>query len=695
MESAVGLVDDSPSVARGATARDADRTGKAWGNTVRVLLVEDDEVDRIAVRRALSSWPVVELVEAEEAGAALDALQREPFDCALVDFKLRGKNDGLDVIRAARKAGIRTPVVVLTAHGDEETAVSMMKAGASDYIPKSAFSAERLVQSLKNAMRLHRTELEVERTQLALQQSVAREQLARSDAELQRERLRSLFMQAPTLINIHRGPEHVFELVHPLTKKLFGNRPLEWLPLRKALPELEGQGFFEAFDRVYATGEAYFAREVHLKLDRGIGNRRREDAYFNFAYQPTRDVTGKIEGVMAVAVDVTETVLARQRVELLLAELRAAVRAREDLLAVVSHDLRNPVTVILSTAKMLLGADAPEKFASVRGQVDRIVRSADRMTGLISSLLDIAKLESGTLNISFETHEVRTIVDDTVELLAPLAHKKGIALESDVTAPLATVCDRQRLQQILANLVDNALKFTPAGGTVRVAAVESDGGVRFAVSDTGPGIPEENLPFIFERYWQPDTQKESGVGLGLSIVKGLVEAHGGRVWVESQPGAGSTFYFVLPPHQRASDASDSPVNPDANVDPDGILVVDDEADIRTAIAQVLEDRGYRVQTAANGKEALDQLRAGTIHPALILLDVMMPVMDGIAFRAEQEKDGALSDIPVVVFSAHDNVARTAMDLHAAAHLRKPLRAETLVETIVRVTGRAVTGSRPS
>jgi signal transduction histidine kinase len=665
----------------GVVLFDRDRIPGWEGAALRLLLVEDDEVDRMAVRRALAGAATVELTELEDARAALDALSREEFDCALIDYRLPGKDDGLAILRAARKLGIRTPVVVLTAHGDEETAVEMMKAGASDYIPKAAFSAERIFQSVKNAIRLRRAELEIERTQLELREAITREQAARADAVLQRERLRSLFLQAPALINVHHGPDHIFEIVHPLTRQLFGNRPLEGRPLRTALPELEGQGFFEAFDRVFATGETSFRRDAHFKIERGAPGRW-DDAYFNFVYQPLRDSNGTVEGVIAVGVEVTEMVLSRQRAELLLAELQTAVRTREDLLAIVSHDLRNPLGAIIASAQQLAKADTPAKLAAARAHGDRISRSAGRMNRLIAGLLDLAQVDSRTLSLFPEMHSLRALVEESVELMRSAAQDKQLRLESDIPSDLTLWCDRERLHQILSNLLGNAIKFSPDGGTVTVRAVADESGIHCSVSDTGVGIGPDDLPHIFDRYWRAQVRKESGVGLGLSIVKGLVEAHRGTVWAESDIGKGTTIHFVLPP-QKASlrDPDHSQSSSKA-----AVLIVDDDLDIRTTIADILTDAGYVVETAANGREALDHLSQSEQQPGLILLDMMMPVMDGSAFRAEQERDPRLRAIPVVVFSAYGNVARIAESLHAAGHLKKPLRAEMLLETVARLTG---------
>jgi signal transduction histidine kinase/DNA-binding response OmpR family regulator len=658
------------------------------GEPIQILLVDDDEVDRRAVRRALASWPALHLTEVEDARSALDALERHPFDCALIDYRLPGKNDGLDVLRAARRLGVRTPVVVLTGHGDEQTAVEMMKAGASDYIPKSAFSAERVNQSVRSAIRLRRAEDSAERAQLALGSSILREQAARAEAELQRERLRSAFLQAPALINVHRGPEHVFELVHPLTRKLFGDRVFEGRPLRTALPELAGAGVFEAFDRVYASGQPYFGREVRLELACPVPGEAAH-AYFDFVYQPVKDTAARIEGVMVVAMEVTDMVTARQRAEILLGDLQNAVRTREDLLAVVSHDLRNPLGAIMGSASSLLRRERPVAPTEVQTHAGRIARAADAMTRLIDGLLDLAKIDSGTLSLVLEPQDLRALVEETVEMMRPAADRKRLLLENATPSGLSLRCDKARLQQVLSNLLGNAIKFTPEGGTVAIRAEETPDEVHFRITDSGPGIAKQNLPHIFDRYWQAGAQQQKpGIGLGLSIVRGLVEAHQGRVWAESELGVGTTVHFVLPRAQ-------APVQVRRNA-PEGdlrtVLVVDDDADTRNSVAEILEAHGYRVHVASNGQEALDTLRGEGPRPGLILLDMMMPVMDGSTFRSEQQRDPALSAIPVVVFSAYGSVARTAANLRAAGYLAKPLTMDSLLQTIARVSQKE---ARPS
>jgi len=229
-------------------------------------------------------------------------------------------------------------------------------------------------------------------------------------------------------------------------------------------------------------------------------------------------------------------------------EARRAVRAREDVLAVVSHDLRNPLSAISMSTGLLEKALAPGANGERSGRLlQTIHRSVEQIERLIRDLLDFGRLEAGQFTIEPGVHDVRGLLQESLELFAPLAAKKGFSLDVHASEELWLRCDRGRVLQILSNLFDNAAKFTPPGGAVRVL-VERDGdAARFTVSDTGPGMTEEELSRIWERYWQARrTSGAKGVGLGLYITKGLVEAHGGRIWAESTVGKGTTFHLTLP-----------------------------------------------------------------------------------------------------------------------------------------------------
>ena len=234
---------------------------------------------------------------------------------------------------------------------------------------------------------------------------------------------------------------------------------------------------------------------------------------------------------------------------------QGAIRAREDVLSFVSHDLRNPLMGILLTTEMLLNAVPGEERRKGWKQLERIRRGVQQMRHMIDDLLDVASLDSGRLTVKLGDHDVRQLFEEMASTLAPLAAEKRIALRFD-TPPDGVImrCDRDRVIQVLSNLIGNSIKFTPDGGSVAVAASVTGTQALVTVSDNGPGIPATVRPHIFERFWQAEETARKGRGLGLYIAKGLVEAQGGAIWVDSKTDAGTTFSFTLP-LARAADSA--------------------------------------------------------------------------------------------------------------------------------------------
>jgi PAS domain S-box-containing protein len=229
---------------------------------------------------------------------------------------------------------------------------------------------------------------------------------------------------------------------------------------------------------------------------------------------------------------------------------RSATRARDDMLGVVSHDLRNPIHSIFMSSSFLLEL-LPEDRKVERTQAAVMKRAAERANRLIQDLLDITHIESGRLSLVREPHDAASIAHEALEQAGLVAADRGISVARG-EMERATICvDRDRVLQALGNLVGNALKFTPSGGRVTLSARAEGGVVRLAVEDTGPGLSAEQVPHLFDRYWQANKGDRRGLGLGLSIVKGIAEAHGGTVEVRTAPGAGTTFTLVLPADSEA------------------------------------------------------------------------------------------------------------------------------------------------
>jgi PAS domain S-box-containing protein len=265
---------------------------------------------------------------------------------------------------------------------------------------------------------------------------------------------------------------------------------------------------------------------------------------------PLQDSSGHTFGVNVVVEDVTEQKRAQEQVRDAYEAARRAVEERDRVMAIVSHDLRNPLNAVVMASDLLL-LDLPEKKR--QGYVAAIKRSANFMKQLVDDLLDAANIEAGGLRLVRKTLSVDQLLTAAVDAIAPLAAARSLQLIVDVPQGLEVRADRKRTMQVLDNLMGNAITHSPDGGTVRISAAHAGGpdapgdGVRFTVTDMGPGIPATDLHRVFDRFWQGQNRRGEGSGLGLAIARGIVEAHGGRIWVESDEGRGSTFGFTLPP----------------------------------------------------------------------------------------------------------------------------------------------------
>ncbi|MBA3542594.1 MAG: CHASE3 domain-containing protein [Deltaproteobacteria bacterium] len=283
-----------------------------------------------------------------------------------------------------------------------------------------------------------------------------------------------------------------------------------------------------------------------------------EEVYDTVARERT-DLAARLNGFFGILVAMSfgiawyvATLLGRlyHQEETALDTARQAVLARDELMGIVAHDLRNPLGAITMRAELIRAGSDPD---AMHRQADAIERVAMRMERLIKSMLDVTTIEAGRFTVSPSPCKVEDLLHETTEVFAELAVREQVRLET-VAPPNAIVrADRERVLQVLANLVGNAIKFTPKGGVVTLSAERGATSVRFAISDTGPGIAPEHLPHLFDRFWKLEARGKKGTGLGLFIAKGIVQAHGGRIWVESELGHGTTFHVTLPDATLADD----------------------------------------------------------------------------------------------------------------------------------------------
>jgi signal transduction histidine kinase/CheY-like chemotaxis protein/ligand-binding sensor domain-containing protein len=384
--------------------------------------------------------------------------------------------------------------------------------------------------------------------------------------------------------------------------------------------------------------------------------------------------------------------------------------AKSAFLSTVSHELRTPLTSVLGFAKIIKKRLEERIFPLVKTDENRtkqamqqvadnlkvVVSEGERLTKLIDDVLDLAKIEAGKLEWHMETLTVQEIVERATAATSSLLETRGLKLVKDVKPNLPEVVgDRDRLIQVVINLISNAVKFTPEG-SVTCRAQERDGEVVVSVIDTGMGIAPADQPKVFEKFKQVGdtlTDKPKGTGLGLPICREIVEHHGGRVWVESEVGKGSTFSFTLPVKSARAAASAAltleslvkqlreRVEVSAPKTHDGqpsILAVDDDPHIRELLRQELGEAGYRLRLAKDGREALAEIRRE--RPDLVILDVMMPEINGFDVAAVLRNDPLTMDIPIMILSIVQDRER-GFRLGVDRYLTKPIDTELLFREV--------------
>jgi signal transduction histidine kinase len=482
----------------------------------RILWADDNADMRDYVARLLATRYDVEAVADGEAALAA-ARARRP-ELLLADVMMPGL-DGLQLVRALRAdPALRSiPVILLSARAGEEARIEGFDAGANDYLYKP-FSARELLARVS-----------------------ARLELDALHARLEEERLRlaRLYAQTPIPTAVLRGSDLVFEMVNPAYAAIAGRRELEGKPLLEAMPEMRGQGFDALMREVMRTGEPHIGHEARVRLHR---NRRVEDAYFNYIYAPLRDAAGAVDRVLAVLVEVTEQVNARHRLE-------ESDRRKDDFLATLSHELRNPLAPISNAVRLLRDAGSDPQIAEqARAILERQVAHTVR---LVDDLLDVTRIAVGKLALEKHRVDTKSLLQEAIERSRPLIEAAGHTLE--VRAPqdaVPLVADPVRLSQVLSNLLNNAAKYTPAGGRIVLSLEQRPGAVVITVADNGAGIPASMLERVFERFAQVDAhlnRVHGGLGIGLALSRQLVELHGGTIVARSAGlGRGSEFIVRLP-----------------------------------------------------------------------------------------------------------------------------------------------------
>ena len=353
-------------------------------------------------------------------------------------------------------------------------------------------------------------------------------------------------------------------------------------------------------------------------------------------------------------------------------EVERANRLKSEFLASMSHELRTPLNAIIGFSDLL--AEQTRRVLSDKQVrfLGHIQQGAHHLLELINDILDLSKIEAGRLELFRESFPLEAALDETLASVRPMAAAKKIDIARQAPPDLMLIADRMRFKEILANLLSNAVKFTAEGGSVSVSAGSVGGWVAFSVTDTGIGIAPEEQASIFESFHQAGATTKGvreGTGLGLAITKRLVEMHGGRIWVESEPGRGSRFHYTLP-QQAALPAADG----DAPL----VLIVEDDASAQELMASYLESAGYRTILAAMGQDAIRLAREA--KPSAITLDMLLPGKTGWEILHELKNSATTATIPVIIVSVIDE-RKMGLAMGAADYLIKPVSQEKLLAAL--------------
>jgi signal transduction histidine kinase/DNA-binding response OmpR family regulator len=632
----------------------------------RVLLADDNADMRDYVARLLRGRFQVQVTA--DGKEALAAALAEPPDLVLSDIMMP-ELDGFGLLRALR-ADERTssiPVLMLSARAGDEARIEGLEAGADDYLVKP-FSARELVARVSTHLQIARL---------------------RKTAERERTRLYDIFMQVPVACAVMIGAEFRFEVANPAYCEMVNRSNIVGKTFLEVFPELHDHASLHLITRVLETQEPERTVEMNVPI---VRKGRQRNLFFNINVQPLqnnlRAPNEQADGIVVIANEVTEQVLARQRVDGLRATAEQASRAKDEFLSTLSHELRTPLNAIIGWATLLRqGNLSPERIPRA---LETVERNAYAQARLIDDMLDLSRIEQGKLVLSVGPLEMVRVVEAAIEAVRPAADAKGVRLQPVLDSHATIVGDADRLQQVVWNLLSNAIKFTPKEGRVMVRLRREHSFVEIAVADNGQGISGDFLPFVFDRFRQADptfTRTTGGLGLGLAIVRSLVELHGGTVSAESDgTGHGATFVVRLPTAPLRAEQAPMPEAVPQGA-PHGksfecpaelkglrVLVVDDEPETRDLLSYVIEQCDAQVQTAADAMTALHALASQRFD--VLISDIGMPVMDGYALiqrvRAlPADRGGSLPALSLTAYARSEDRTR-ALRAGFNMHLAKPI-----------------------
>jgi PAS domain S-box-containing protein len=665
----------------------------------RILVVDDHPANLVALVAVLEPLGH-DIVRCSSGEEALRELLTREFALILLDVQMPGI-DGFKTAQLikSRPKSRDVPIIFITALSRDAAHVFRgYSHGAVDYLLKP-FDGEILRSKVSVFI-----ELFLQKEKIKEQARLLREREREAAEKRIRERVSGLFEAMPLCVWGASATGEVYYCNKSWTA---------YSGLDAAASSLFGIDAAHAEDAPRVTAAISQALESTDALETEVRFRRAADGVYRWHLLravPDRDDKGMLTGWIGTAIDIEEQKRSEQaRIDLLAqerearAEAQTANRMKDEFLATVSHELRTPLTAILGWARIIRGGKLdPARF--LRG-LDVIERNGRAQAAIIDDILDVSRIITGKLRLELDAIDLSAVVQAAIDTVRPAADAKNIRLEWKSDLPNQRYSgDPDRLQQIVWNLLSNAIKFTPRDGHVEIATTQINSHIELSVTDSGQGIHADFLPHVFDRFRQADgtsTRRHGGLGLGLAIVRHLVELHGGTVEVDSPgEGLGATFKVRLPvravqvsARERSEPRQVMQVVPRLQSQPLAgltVLVVDDEPDARELIATVLDQAGARAITAGGAESALELLARE--RPDVLLSDIGMSGSDGYALmrqvRALSAAEGGR--IPAAALTAYSRAedARKAIASGFQRHVAKPVEPEALIAQVAALAGRS-------
>jgi len=640
------------------------------GTPLRALIVEDSEDDEILLLRELKRGGYD--VESQRVQTEVDmraALDAGNWEVVFSDYAMPHFT-GLQALEVLKQTQLDLPIILVSGTIGEDTAVAAMKAGVHDYIMKGNLA--RLVPALQRELRDSEVRRENRRSEVARQESEQRfRQLAEnirdvlwlSDPATERVIYVSRMYEevwGRSCQSLYDQPRSFIESVHP-------DDQARVAAARKR--QLEGAETREEYRVVRPDGS------IRWIWDRAF---------------PINDAAGKFFRITGIAEDITERKQILQRERDARKEAERINAMKDEFLAVLSHELRTPLTPILGWTRLL--SEGTPDAAALKHGLGVIHRNLMAELRLVEDLLDVSRIVTGKMKLDLRRANVVSVVESAIEAVRPMASSRTIRLEAPAgMEKLEIVADANRLQQIVWNLISNAIKFAPGDSPVIVRLERTETAMKITVQDAGEGIDPDFVPHLFERFTQADsttTRHHGGLGIGLALVRHLVELHGGSVTAESPGvGKGSTFTVSLPLRSEAG-LKLAPVKLDGSPSLDGLklLLVDDDPDTREFLMVALRNFGAQVTSVASAGEAFEAVKSA--RPDVLISDIQMPDEDGFSLiRRVRELDrNPASTLPALALTAYAKDEDRARVISAGfqSFLAKPVLPETLASAVASI-----------